>query len=493
LTSASAPLAGAANTLSPDGARDAASSGAPAAASNAEGESAPPNGSAHALDYAEPSSSGVGWRNVFTVADQAVVSLGSFGTNILLVRSLAPAQYGAFALLYGVLLFLNNLHASLITYPLTVRGAAGGDDHLRRLAGVSVILTALLSAPLSLVVVGASWAVGALSLAPWVVLALLLWQVQETTRRALMAHLRYGDACWGDALRYLGHVAIVFVLARSGTLSLRAVFLWMAATSALGAIIQAVQLRLSHKSAAYTASIARSYWDLGRWMTFANLVNVTNVQVIPWALRVFHGLAEAAKLQALGQVVAITHPLVFSINNLIIPATARINAADGKHAAVRSAMRYAAIGAAVVIPLYCFVALAPQLVLSLFFGKSSPYVPLHAAMQLFALLYSLTYAWSIVSCVLSGLEKSRAAFAAQMAAVVVTVIVTLPLAAWGGVTWALVGASVSMLAGLAAGALLLKRYMREPQSKTPPTAVPAAAVVLTATVAAAEADRSVGN
>ena len=59
-----------------------------------------------------------GGRGIWALGDQATLSLGNFLTNILLIRHLAKDQFGIYAVLFSLLLFLNNLHTSLVTYPL---------------------------------------------------------------------------------------------------------------------------------------------------------------------------------------------------------------------------------------------------------------------------------------------------------------------------------------------------------------------------------------
>src|ERR1700733_1293690 len=66
--------------------------------------------------------SGPGWRArllsesklrlFWTLADQAVVSVGNFLTSNMLARHLPQEQYGAFGTLFETLLFLNGLQAA---------------------------------------------------------------------------------------------------------------------------------------------------------------------------------------------------------------------------------------------------------------------------------------------------------------------------------------------------------------------------------------------
>ena len=71
------------------------------------------------------------------LADQGVVSLGNVLTIFLVGRWLQKAEFGTFALIIEGLLFLLSLHAGLITYPLTVKGAVADGPALRRLTSAA--------------------------------------------------------------------------------------------------------------------------------------------------------------------------------------------------------------------------------------------------------------------------------------------------------------------------------------------------------------------
>jgi O-antigen/teichoic acid export membrane protein len=137
--------------------------------------------------------------SVWSVTDQAVVSLGTFLTSIALARHLRPSDYGAYGALLAALLFLNGVHTSLVTSPLSVRGAAVDRATLGRYSTVSVLFTLALAVPSGLLLLAASAGVGGSSLWIWAPASLVLWQVQETMRRSLMCGLGHRRAVWGAA------------------------------------------------------------------------------------------------------------------------------------------------------------------------------------------------------------------------------------------------------------------------------------------------------
>ena len=258
----------------------------------------------------------------WSLADQGVVSLGNFATVLLLGRKLSPDALGTYGVILGALLFLNNVQASLINYPLSVHGATSDGLNLRRLTWGSILLTALLLLPMALAITWATRAMKVLELAPWIIATLILWQFQETLRRALMSQLRYRDAIWGDALSYLGQAGLVGALIWRRHSGLSWIFAAMALTSALGGA-GAVDTDQSdcdvHDG---SCARARDCWDLGRWTALSNLAGVINIQVVMWTLVASHGAAEGGKLLALGTILGLTHPALFSVGNLIVPASA---------------------------------------------------------------------------------------------------------------------------------------------------------------------------
>ena len=419
----------------------------------------------HACNAASPALQ-AGWRgriesSAWSVADQGVVSLGNFGTGLMLGRNLAPAEFGVYGVVLGAMLFLNNIQGSLINYPLSVHGATGDPEGLRRLTGMSLLLTGVLVIPMAIGIAWAAWAVKLLMLAPWILAALILWQFQETLRRALMSQMRHRDAVWGDAISYLGQAFLIAALIQIGKLNLPNVFAAIALTSLLAAAVQWWQIKPRSASRFEITDRASACWNLGRWTALSNMAGVVNLQVVLWTLAAVHGAAEAAKLSALGLILGVMHPALFSVGNLIVPASAKAVRTGGAAGAKRVALSYGALGGLLVVPFYLLLILEPQLALRCFYGNASPYLALQLPLRLFAAAYVMSYIATIQSALLNGMARSRSALVIQLAMVAGTLAVTLPLAVLGGVSWSLAGACISTLAGVFAGSLLLRARVRD--------------------------------
>ena len=380
------------------------------------------------------------WRSagVWSLGDQAVLSAGTFAVNFLLIPHLPQAIYGIYALVFSVILFLNSLHASLVTYPMTLGAAVADADALRTLAGRSWALTLLM---LPALIVGLIIAVGAVDrpgLLPFAVAALLMRQLQETIRRALLAKLRHGQAILGDAISYLGPVAAVWALIWAGQISPEAAFLSIAVCAALGATVQAIQLRLGWACWTELPATARSFWRLGRWVLCTNLVSVGIVYLTPWTLHAFHGSSEVARFSALSQLMGVTNPVLMSMGSLIVPAVAARRAAAGNAAAWRAAIPYAIQAAALLLPYFGFLVLFPGLALRVF-GAGSPYAVLQTELRLFVLAYGLFFFANVCGAALNGLGHARATFVATTVGSVGTALIAIPFTiAYGlrGAVWA---------------------------------------------------------
>src|SRR5262249_48898290 len=140
------------------------------------------------------------------------------------------------------MIFLNTLQAALAIYPLSVRGAIADREALRRLTGACLLLTLILALPLSLGLIAAAGAVAAPTIGILAVIALLLWQCQETLRRAMMAHGGQQRCIPGDIVSYLGQAIAVFAFTYTHSLTIGRAFAIMGLTSAAAVAVQTIQV-----------------------------------------------------------------------------------------------------------------------------------------------------------------------------------------------------------------------------------------------------------
>ncbi|HVQ40496.1 MAG TPA: hypothetical protein VMS31_23340, partial [Pyrinomonadaceae bacterium] len=382
--------------------------------------------------------------------------LGNFLTTIILARAVSPEQYGIWTVIFGLILFLNGLHASLVTYPLSVRLASRDDVDGSQLVIASLGLTAILAVPQALILFGASFLIGGPALALWASLGLLLWQLQETTRRALMARMAFRTTLYTDAISYLGQAGILWLLARNGKLSPAEGFAVIALTCGAAAVAQVVALRVRSTGAINMRDWARSCWQTGSWVLGSNLATNFSIQAVPWALFLFRGPAEAAGFQAISNLLGVSHPIMLSLGNILVPAAARARIKDGLAGARRVALRYAAQGALLLLPFVLVLLIFPTALLRLFYGASSPYVVLESSLRLLTIIYAFHYVSLSLKFLLNALEKNRQQFVVELYGSLLLAGLGVPLVLWFGLPGALIATGVWIAARLTGNGIILR-------------------------------------
>jgi O-antigen/teichoic acid export membrane protein len=412
-------------------------------------------------------------RGLWSLSDQAVLSLGNFLTTWLLLRTQSN-WYGNYYVILTIIFFLNNLHMSMVTYPISITSAGITDGELRRRIRRAIAFTLLLGIPESLVIgIGTRMTTGSWALVPLVVGALICWQLQETARRALMARLEHRRAIAGDIVSYLGQAVLVWFVIHRGWISIEWAFALIGVTSLAAFLIQAAQLKLylpSHCEPTHSIhQQARHHFSLGQWILLATSVNILTIYSIPWMIRYLHGPAGVAMYSALLLVLNASNPLRDAMANLITPVVANTRAAarnagrGGDRECLLAAVKHAIQGACILFPFFAFVIALPGVLLHIFYKPGSPYLELGNPMRIFAVVYALTYISSVVNSYLCGLGMSKVPFLGQIANAIATCVITLPLVA----VWGLKGAAIGGLFTIGAQLAVSSYHVWQVWRKTP--------------------------
>lgn len=383
----------------------------------------------------------------WSMVDQGAVSVGNFLTTVLVARAMLPSEYGIYALLFALMLFMVFLNSAAVVYGLSLHGAAGTEAELRPLAGGSLILTGGLGVVLGAATGGVAILLHRASLVPWIFLALLFWQLQETTRRALMSRLRHADAVWGDGLSYLGQAACIAYLFVARRLTLASVFEAMAVTSAAGWLLQICQLRLAPSDFRGSLRLVPRFWGAGRWALLVGVTQAFIGQALLWFLA-FRGMAEVASFQSLLNLVRVTNPVMFAIGSVVLPIVA---ARQEKPAAgLLAVRRYGLLGALVLIPYFAVIFIFPSSMLRLLYGAGSSYLGLPVELRLLILGSAFVYVGHILGMYYFGLSRSDVVFRCESAAAATAAVGGLVLVTQAGIIGASAAYDLTFIAGTAA-------------------------------------------
>ncbi len=239
----------------------------------------------------------------------------------------------------------------------------------------------------------------------------------------------------------------------------------MTLTSMLAAAIQAVQVQPEAVDVQEVRRQARAFWQPGRLILASSLMNLLTINGFFWILALRSGAESAASFQAAMNLLGVSHPLLFSVGNVILPSAARANHTAGWKGACRCAWKHSAQLGVLLFVFFGILAARPRDLLSVLYGAASPYVSLSTAVRLLVPAYVFAFGAQVLKALLASVEDAKAILSAQIAAAVVSVAAGLPLAAWRGVNGACAGlALVNLALVLASLAACLRRIEPVPAS-----------------------------
>lgn len=214
--------------------------------------------------------------------DQGIVSAANFATTVILARSLGIDQFGAFALLFTLLMLVLTFQAAVITQPHNVLGAALGEvtftDYTTRVAIIQQILAIslwVLWTLASLVLYWLGWDFASLMLGFGVMT--LAWLSQEFVRRGFFSRADVPSAIWNDTLSYGVQVVVLLLLQWSGKLSLSSAVLVISASSGIAYAVGLRKLTGRHyfqlrASVGAVRETAVRHWQFGRWLLGSSML-----------------------------------------------------------------------------------------------------------------------------------------------------------------------------------------------------------------------------
>jgi O-antigen/teichoic acid export membrane protein len=407
-------------------------------------------------------------KNTFwALFDQGVISAGNFFTNLILIRHLGAAEFGVFALLLNAMLFLNNIHAALVTYTICIRGAQADKDVLGKVATGGVAATLGLAIVNAIALYLACTYVAQRWLLLFVVAASLCWQIQEALRTVLVSTVSFKRAIGGDALSYLGQAALIGCIFLFRTPNLSSIFVVIAGTSLVAAVLQAIQIRPAAVSRKWLRSFGGEIWILGRWSVLAKLVAFFSLQAFPWALAYRSGLVSVAVFQSLFQLLALTNPLLLSTNNLIMASIAKNRSQDAP--LLGNAKKYMLYSGGIAALYFVVLLVSGGSVMSLFYGTNSTYVLNAPLLRIFVAAYVLEFVSMFAGAILAGMERTRPLFVQQACAMLIAICVVLPLIMRSGLRAAVYGLLVVNASKALAGWYLV--HAARSSNRTPNDAI----------------------
>jgi len=348
------------------------------------------------------------------------------------------------------------MQAATILFPLNVKGAVAEENFFARLAGRSIILTLLMAPLLGIGLLGTGIALRQPMVGVWALVALVVFQIQETLRRSLIIQMRYRDAMLGDAVSYLGQATAMYLLSSAKLLTLTSAFQAFAVTSALAAMVQAVQVRPRHVTVGEAMIFARRSWGLSRWVLFSNLTGLITGTLFYWNLAYWAGREMLGVALGLMNVVRVANPFILAFNSIITPTIARARGRLGMSGARRMFITYTSIGMAGLVLLFAVPLLFPAAVLRAFYPHNAGnYLPYTAAVQVMLCTTLCIFLKDMTGAFFNAVEHPRLNFIGVATFTSMMVFVAMPLTARYHLMGLAVGGLISCVTHVVVNAIMM--------------------------------------
>ena len=360
--------------------------------------------------------------NAWGLADQALLSATNFLTMLVLTRVLDPRPFGAFVLAYTALLLANTIQFALITQPHNVIGATRtGREYAVYTTATAVSQLAFV---VPLVVAGGAAAVVAVatglefaSLFVALVPAAIAWQLQEFVRRVLYTERRMAAAFANDVVSYGGQLAILLVLWRLDDLTAAAALYALAATSAVGALLGAAQLRRAF-SRRLDLSTLRENWTFGKWLAGSIIGSSISTHLYAYLVALLVSTAGAGGLKAAQILLGPLNVLLLFLSTVLPIRFARALGSRDT-ADLGPELRFAYVLTSPFVLVYCAaLAVFPGVLLATVYGEK--YDAYALVVVLFAVYYVVAYFSHVLAAALTAMKATRSLFKANAASALTT-------------------------------------------------------------------------
>lgn len=232
------------------------------------------------------------------IAAQAAQAAVSLALQVLVARLLGIADYGRFAILYGVIVLASGIVTGLVGDALVVLDRA--DRRIRAGLEVWLVIAAATSAAVAAVVAATTGFASATEAALFA-LAMVAFVVEEIVRRLLMAGYAFPRVIAADLSGFAVSLAMLLAVAAAEALSLGAFLAVIAAGQTVGAV---VGWRLVPRServlVGWRDADLRTVWGYGAWRGLQQtlrpaMLTAVRVVVLAAAGAATVGMLEAAR------------------------------------------------------------------------------------------------------------------------------------------------------------------------------------------------------
>ena len=321
-----------------------------------------------------------GARAGFSIGDQALVSGANFALNLALARWLSVDEYGGFAVIYSLFLFISGFHNALVLEPMNVLGASRAGDSLPGYfgslvwiqIGILLLFSCLLTAAISLASLHDALAEPMLGLALTFPALLLYWFLRQA------CYLKTRPACaFCGGLAFAACVVTGLALlhaTESATAFNGFIVLGLSSVTAsavLWRLLSSIDSAPSLRGPGQICAVLLEHWSYGRWVLGSALVyGLGNFFYVP-LVSALGSLSQAGALRAVQNLIAPVQQLLTAFNLLWLPWAARQAMTADKPALQRALLTILGLMTGVTVVYAVLLVSFSELLISILYGNGT--------------------------------------------------------------------------------------------------------------------------
>ena len=402
--------------------------------------------------------------------DQALVSAVNFATTIALVRWIGLRSFGVFSLIWMAVLFAIGVQQACISQPLLTISGKHAKSERQTYYGAVLWLQLAFTALLFVVSWASCLAVSTIvrkeelvAVALPVAVLIAAKQAHGFVRSVYFAREKRAGVLTNDAIAYLGQIALLFYVWKSGRLDLGTTLWSIALPSLLAVGIGVAGYGTFRTTKADLKRVATRHWIFSRWLVAKAVLQWFSSNYFLIAAGAVLGTTALGAVKAAQTMLGVLHVFFLAMENIVPVQAARIHLEKGTSALANYMERLAWSGTVLTLAISMIVMAWPEMLLRLVYGHSS--ADLVLALRALAVLYVFVFEVAVLQLLFRTLEHTRPIFVSFAVTALISLVVAYPVVnAFGltGVVGGMIGQQVLMTIFLFIGLTrLLERASHE--------------------------------
>jgi O-antigen/teichoic acid export membrane protein len=385
-----------------------------------------------------------GGREIWALADQALVSGTNFLTNVIVARSLGLTEFGVFALAWMAVLFFGSMQMASIIAPMMSLGPKTAMEDRPRYFGAVIVQEFVFAGVSTLILFFGLHLIALLIHQPALdkltfplCVTLLAYLLQDFIRRYLFTTKQSFRAFLNDAVSCLPQLPLIFLFAHMRHINAPGILWLIALTSLMGVALGACWFeRVTFSKAAIKSTMVR-HWGISRWLAPSALLWWTSTNFFVLLAPVYYGAIASGVLRASQNIVGVAHIWFLGLDNVMPVETARLLHEEGIASSSRylrhMSIRWGGITAIFVTVLSA----APNFWLHLIYGPK--YAAYGYLLRLYGISYVLVFTGGPLKAGLQALEYTAPIFWSYLAMTALSIAIASPLTKQLGLQGVIIG------------------------------------------------------